>query len=100
MPAPVRVAGLDAPALRLTIDGETVEARAGESILVAALRARGALQKVETAGPARAGFCLMGACQDCWVWLEGGRRVRSCTTPVAEGMQVFTGALPGFPRDA
>ncbi|HTZ81400.1 MAG TPA: (2Fe-2S)-binding protein [Stellaceae bacterium] len=100
MAAPVRVARLDAPVVRLTIDGTAVAAQVGESILIASLRARGSLQKIETAGPARAGFCLMGACQDCWVWLEGGRRVRSCTTSVAEGMQVFTGALPGFPRDA
>jgi len=97
---PVRIATLDAPAVRLTVDGAAVEAQAGESILVAALRARGRLDKAEASGPARAGFCLMGACQDCWIWLGGGRRVRSCTTPVAEGMQVWTGALPEFPRDA
>ena len=46
----------------------------------------------------RAGFCLMGACQDCWVWLADGPRVRACTTPVAEGMHVLTHAPPEFPR--
>jgi NADH dehydrogenase/NADH:ubiquinone oxidoreductase subunit G len=38
----------------------------------------------------RAGFCLMGACQDCWVWTETGERLRACTTEVREGMQIVT----------
>ncbi|MFM8990423.1 MAG: 2Fe-2S iron-sulfur cluster-binding protein, partial [Alphaproteobacteria bacterium] len=41
---------------------------------------------------ARAGFCLMGACQDCFVALVDGSRVRACTTLVSEGMAVLTGA--------
>jgi aerobic-type carbon monoxide dehydrogenase small subunit (CoxS/CutS family) len=39
---------------------------------------------------ARAGFCLMGACQDCWVSLEDGTRLRACTSFVAEGMRIVT----------
>jgi hypothetical protein len=39
---------------------------------------------------ARAGFCLMGACQECWVWLGAGRRVRACTTLVSEGMKIYS----------
>jgi NADH dehydrogenase/NADH:ubiquinone oxidoreductase subunit G len=31
----------------------------------------------------------MGACQDCWVALADGRRVRACTTPVEAGMAVL-----------
>ncbi len=38
----------------------------------------------------RAGFCLMGACQDCWVWTEEGTRLRACSTPVIEGMRIRT----------
>jgi len=34
----------------------------------------------------RAGFCLMGACQDCWVALTDGRRLRACTTLAEDGM--------------
>ena len=33
-------------------------------------RLRGALRAAEFGPEARAGFCLMGACQDCWVWQE------------------------------
>jgi len=46
----------------------------------------------------RAGFCLMGACQDCWVWLADHSRVRACTTVVADGMHVLSTAPPGFPK--
>jgi aerobic-type carbon monoxide dehydrogenase small subunit (CoxS/CutS family) len=36
----------------------------------------------------RAGFCLMGACQDCWVRLGDGRRVRACSTLLEAGQEV------------
>jgi aerobic-type carbon monoxide dehydrogenase small subunit (CoxS/CutS family) len=49
----------------------------------------------------RAGFCLMGACQDCWVWLADGSRLRACTTLLAEGMQVRTEPpMPGLAGNA
>ena len=67
-----------------------------ESVLVAVLAARNALRRHEFGDEPRAGFCLMGACQDCWVWLADGARVRACTTPVAEGLHVLTQA-PEFP---
>jgi len=38
----------------------------------------------------RAGFCMMGACQDCWVWTASGERLRACTTPAEPGMSVVT----------
>jgi len=37
------------------------------------------LRRLEFGGAPRAGFCLMGACQDCWVWMDDGGRVRACT---------------------
>ena len=36
----------------------------------------------------RAGFCLMGACQDCWVVVAGLGRVRACATLAQHGMEV------------
>jgi predicted molibdopterin-dependent oxidoreductase YjgC len=41
----------------------------------------------------------MGACQECWLWLDDGRRVRACTTTVEAGMAVCTTAPPDFPQD-
>lgn len=86
------------PPVRILVDGTEVTAYAGESVLVAVLAARNALRQHEFSNEARAGFCLMGACQDCWVWLADGRRVRACTTTVSNGMHVSTGVPPDFPR--
>lgn len=56
MSTPVRVARLDAPAVGVSVDATAVEAWIGESILVAALRARGRLESNDSGGPPRAGF--------------------------------------------
>ena len=93
----VRAVAPDTPVVRILIDGEGVTAHAGESVLVAVLTARNALHRHEFGDEMRAGFCLMGACQDCWVWLADHSRVRACTTAVADGMHVLTSAPPGFP---
>jgi len=93
----VRAVAPDTPAVRILIDGEEVTAHAGESVLVAVLTARNALRRHEFGDEMRAGFCLMGACQDCWVWLADHSRVRACTTAVVDGMHVLTSTPPGFP---
>jgi len=96
----IRVARFDTPAVRLAVEGQPITANVGESVLAAMLRADREIGKAEVGGGGRAGFCLMGACQDCWVWLADGGRIRACTTAVAEGMQIVAGAPAGFPRDA
>lgn len=93
----VRAVAPDAPVVRILIDGEEVSAHAGESVLVAVLTARNFLRRHEFSREIRAGFCLMGACQDCWVWLADHSRVRACTTAVADGMHILTNPPPGFP---
>ncbi|NUX55571.1 hypothetical protein FSB65_19370 [Paraburkholderia sp. JPY418] len=57
------------------LDGDAVEAAEGDTLLVALLTARDALRDSEFGDGRRAGFCLMGACQDCWVWIAQGERV-------------------------
>jgi predicted molibdopterin-dependent oxidoreductase YjgC len=81
--------------LHLTVDGAPVEARAGDTLMTAILLSRPALRRFEFGAGARAGFCLMGACQDCWVALADGTRLRACTTPAADGMRVVTGIARG-----
>jgi len=92
----VRAVAPGKPAVRILVDGQEVSAYAGDSVLVAVLAVRGALCRHEFSDEMRAGFCLMGACQDCWVWLADHSRVRACTTTVADGMHVLTSAPPGF----
>jgi hypothetical protein len=62
----------------------------GDTILVAILAQRGHLCEPARGEPGSAGFCLMGACQDCWVWLEDGRRIRACTTYAEPGLRIRT----------
>jgi predicted molibdopterin-dependent oxidoreductase YjgC len=84
----VRCAGADRPRLRFTLDGAPAEALAGDALLTAILTNAGHVRQSEFGDGLRAGFCWMGACQDCVVWVEGVGRVRACTTPVAPGMVV------------
>jgi predicted molibdopterin-dependent oxidoreductase YjgC len=79
-----------------TIDGEPAEAREGDLLLTAILLHRASLRRFEFGETDRAGFCLMAACQDCWVSLADGRRLRACTTRVEPGMAVvIDGAAHG-----
>jgi len=85
-----RVAETDRRALRMTVDGEAVAALVGDTVLTA-LRLAGLAPRVSEFGDgARAGFCLMGACQDCWLAVDG-RRMRACATYVRDGMVIVTG---------
>lgn len=70
------------------INGQKVEGREGDNLLTAVLTNAPVLRKSEFGDGLRAGFCLMGACQDCWVYLDDGRKVRACTTPLTEGIHV------------
>ena len=89
-PAPgarfVRLAEKDRPAIRLSIDGQTVDVLQGDTLLVALLNHRRSLRASEFGDGERAGFCLMGACQDCWIWNEAGQRLRACSTAAEAGM--------------
>ena len=75
------------------VDGEQVPALEGDTLMVAMLNHGAYLRRSEFDPSARAGFCLMGACQDCWVRTEEGARLRACSTPVAEDMRVLTTRL-------
>ncbi|EJL79820.1 (2Fe-2S)-binding protein [Variovorax sp. Varisp85] len=86
----VRLAETDRPALTLHIDGEARTALAGDTLLVALLSNGRRVRDSEFGDGPRAGFCLMGACQDCWVWTPAGERLRACSTPVEAGMSVLT----------
>jgi len=49
------------------------------------------LRNNEFSGEPRAGFCMMGACQDCWVQTTHGERLRGCSTLLEPGMDLLTG---------
>jgi D-hydroxyproline dehydrogenase subunit gamma len=86
----VRLAETARTPVRLVIDGHPVDALAGDTLMVAVLNNIRHLRESEFGDGKRAGFCLMGACQDCWVWTADGERLRACTTVVGEGMHIRT----------
>ena len=96
----VRLAETERRAIVITVDGVARQAAEGDTLmivedepdtlLVALLTSTRALRDSEFGDGRRAGFCLMGACQDCWVWTSDGERLRACTTPVAAGMSIVT----------
>ena len=86
----LRVAETDRSKVGFFLDGKPATALVGDTVLTAMLTNGRHLRVSEFGDGRRAGFCLMGACQDCWVGLEDGSRIRACTTFVQEGMAVRT----------
>jgi NADH dehydrogenase/NADH:ubiquinone oxidoreductase subunit G len=85
----VRLAETGRDVVRITVDGAPVEALAGDTVLTALRLAGLPLRASEFGDGPRGGFCLMGACQDCWLRVDG-RRVRACQTAAEDGMSVGT----------
>ncbi|MDB5878459.1 MAG: hypothetical protein JWQ41_1873 [Variovorax sp.] len=90
----LRLAETHRPPLALRIDGESATALTGDTLLVALLTHGRRVRDSEFGDGPRAGFCLMGACQDCWVWTPDGDRLRACSTVVEAGMSVLTRPPP------
>lgn len=86
----VRVAERGRNTFRIVVDGVSCEAAEGDTVLVALLSSVRAVRDSEFGDGRRAGFCLMGACQDCWVWCADGTRLRACTTPAEPDMSILT----------
>ena len=76
--------------VRLMLDGEEIEALEGDTVLTAVLLTRPYLRPSDAGEGHRAGFCLMGACQDCRIWCASGEGVQACRTLVQEGMVLLT----------
>ena len=86
----VRLAETERPRIAFEVDGRTLHGLEGDTLLVALLLNTGAVRDCEFGDGKRAGFCMMAACQDCWIWTAEGARVRACSTPLAAGMRFVT----------
>jgi predicted molibdopterin-dependent oxidoreductase YjgC len=75
----------------IRVDGKAVEAFEGEPI-AAALMARGikVLRRTRKKKQPRGIFCAIGRCTDCIMTVDGMPNVRTCVTPVREGMEIWT----------
>jgi D-hydroxyproline dehydrogenase subunit gamma len=87
-----RLRDTDRAPVRLMLENQGIDALEGDTLLTALLAGgAGHLRESEFGDGPRAGFCLMGACQDCWVVVEGLGRVRACATLARDGMVVRRG---------
>lgn len=93
----VRLAEAARPQVRFRFDGKELVALEGDTVLTAILMSVGALRPSDSGPEDRAGFCLMGACQDCWIWQENGPRLRACSTPIAPSMRLLSSSGEGWP---
>lgn len=86
----LRVAELNRTSFTIFINGEAAQVLEGDTLLTAVLTHQKFIRQTDFSQSVRAGFCLMGACQDCWVASEDGMRMRSCSTFVQPNMRLVT----------
>lgn len=67
MPLFKRVAEHDREPVPFLLDGQPAQGMHGDTLLTAILTHSEHLRGSDFSAEPRAGFCLMGACQDCWV---------------------------------
>lgn len=85
---PRRIAAIDAP-VRFTFEGSEVTAAAGESVAAALLAAgHRHFGFTATSGAPRGPYCLMGACFDCMVEIDGSSHRQACMIEARPGMAV------------
>lgn len=77
------------PEVFVTVDGQPVAAREGDSV-AAALLGGGVLacRTTQVTGAPRAPYCMMGVCFDCLVTVDGTPNVQGCMTRVRDGMRI------------
>lgn len=83
-----RLSEHDRSSFSLVINGSPVCALEGDTLLTAILVNLEYLNFAHFGGETRAGFCIMGSCQDCWVTTKDGRRLQACVTAAAPGLEV------------
>lgn len=86
-----RTTEFPAPTLAVIVDGAEVLARPGESVAAALLAAgHAAFRRSAVSGVSRGPWCLMGACFECLVEIDGARQ-RACMVRAEQGMRIETG---------
>ncbi len=82
----------DAPAGRIVtiwVDGEKMAAVDGEPIAAALLAGgRKVMRRTPRFNEPRGLFCGIGRCTDCIMTVDGVPNVRTCVTPVKDGMVI------------
>lgn len=77
--------------LRFIMDGVEIEGREGDTVAAALLAAgRVTCRTTPVSGAARGPFCMMGACFECLVTIDGVGNRQACLVPLRAGMYVET----------
>lgn len=75
----------------ITVDGKKISAKEGEPILAALLAHGIHVQNISRKKKSPRGlFCGIGRCTACVMTVDGIPNVRTCVTPVKEGMVINT----------
>lgn len=88
---PVLGESLEHKKITFTFDGKSLEGYEGEPIAVA-LKAAGVMvhRYTKKLHEPRGIYCAIGRCTDCVMIVDGKPNVRTCITPLVEGMTVQT----------
>jgi predicted molibdopterin-dependent oxidoreductase YjgC len=91
-----RLLDVSTASVAITIDGAAFTARDGDTV-AAALFAAGidACRTTPVTGAPRGPYCMMGACFDCLVEIDGRPNVQGCMARVAPGMRIVTRRAEG-----
>ena len=83
--------------ITFTFDGKQMKGFAGEPIAVA-LKANGVMihRYTKKEHKPRGIFCAIGRCTDCVMVVDGKPNIRTCVTPLEQGMEIQTqdGVIP------
>ena len=80
----------EAKDVHIYVDGKIITAREGEPIAAALIAAGFSTFRLTAEGAGRSLYCGIGQCNDCIMTVNGIPNVRTCVTPVEEGMQIET----------
>jgi len=82
-------------AIRITIDGRSVEARMGDTVAAALLANDVVACRVSSVSLSPRGpYCLMGVCFECLVTIDGVGNRQGCLIEACDGMAVQTQSQP------
>lgn len=85
---------ISGPLVEVRVDGQSVRLPQG-MVLTTALAIAGyrQLRRSPRAGSPRGAFCLMGACQECAIFIDGTLR-QACMSTAQQGMQIELRGAP------
>ncbi|MER6800000.1 (2Fe-2S)-binding protein [Amycolatopsis mediterranei] len=76
--------------IAITVDGETVQGVAGQTVAGVLLAAGRLSWRTTRSGAPRGVFCGTGACFDCLLTVNGVADVRACRRRAADGDEIRT----------